>query len=67
MNNKFSDLECTYVFCVETRINGDFNNTNFRIFMQDFLNCSLLISDNLQYFRQIQCGEGTCLSQTDVL
>lgn len=69
MYNKFSDLECSYVFCDETKINEDFKNKNFRVFMKGiFLNCGLLVSDNVQYFSQIlvQCGEGTCLSHTGV-
>jgi len=36
LNNKFSGLQCCYVFCVETKNNGDFKNTNFRVFTQEF-------------------------------
>jgi hypothetical protein len=37
MNDKFSDLECSCVFCVETKNTGNFKSTNFRVFMQGFL------------------------------
>jgi len=59
MNNKFIDLECSCVFCVETNNKGNFRSTNFRIFTQSFFYCGPLISNNVQYFRQIKCGEGT--------
>ena len=36
-NNKFSGLEYSYVFCVETKNNGNFKNTNFPVLMQEFI------------------------------